>query len=192
MKKRKILVITIFVLLVVFVMMTAAACTDEKKELAETKINESSDAELEEALDEIINSSQTKAILTEKLGSEEEADKVIATANDRLNDGLLIALLRGDAEKPAVSAKASAPTASAAAAVTPAEETVVYDVVLMDAGDDKINVVKVVREYTGLGSKEAKDLVESAPCVVKADVSEEEADKIAAALREAGAEVEVE
>ena len=76
----------------------------------------------------------------------------------------------------------------AAAAV---EEKTEFDVVLMSAGDKKINVIKVVRELTGLGLKEAKDLVDGAPKPVKEKVSKEEASSVKQKLEEAGAAVEI-
>jgi large subunit ribosomal protein L7/L12 len=79
----------------------------------------------------------------------------------------------------------------AAAAAPAAEEKTSFDVVLSAAGDKKIQVIKVVRELTGLGLKEAKDLVDSAPKPVKTGVSKEEADSIKAKLEEQGATVEV-
>ena len=85
-------------------------------------------------------------------------------------------------------AVAAAPGAAAAA---PAEEKTEFDVVLKAAGASKLNVIKVVRELTGLGLKDAKDLVESAPKTIKEGVSKEDADKIAEQLKAAGAEVEV-
>ena len=84
---------------------------------------------------------------------------------------------------------AAAPVAGAAAA--PVEEKTEFDVVLKAAGASKLNVIKVVRELTGLGLKDAKDLVESAPKTIKEGVSKEDADKIAEQLKAAGAEVEV-
>ena len=84
---------------------------------------------------------------------------------------------------------AAAPVAGAAAA--PVEEKTEFDVILKNAGASKLNVIKVVREITGLGLKDAKDLVEAAPKAVKEGVSKEEADKIAEDLKAAGAEVEV-
>ena len=72
-----------------------------------------------------------------------------------------------------------------------AEEKTEFDVVLKAAGASKLNVIKVVREITGLGLKDAKDLVEAAPKTVKEGVSKEDAEKIAADLKAAGAEVEV-
>ena len=85
-------------------------------------------------------------------------------------------------------AVAAAPGAAAAPA---AEEKTEFDVVLKAAGASKLNVIKAVREITGLGLKEAKDLVESAPKTIKEAVAKEEADKIAEQLTAAGAEVEV-
>jgi large subunit ribosomal protein L7/L12 len=72
-----------------------------------------------------------------------------------------------------------------------AEEQTEFDVILMGAGDKKINVIKVVRELTGLGLKEAKDLVDGAPKPVKEKVSKEEAASVKAKLEEQGAKVEV-
>ena len=85
-------------------------------------------------------------------------------------------------------AVAAAPGAAAAA---PVEEKTEFDVVLKSAGASKLNVIKVVREITGLGLKDAKDLVEAAPKTVKEAVAKEEAEKIAEQLKAAGAEVEV-
>ena len=90
---------------------------------------------------------------------------------------------------------AAAPVAAAAAAGAPAaeaaEEKTSFDVVLNAAGGQKIQVIKVVRAVTGLGLKEAKDLVDGAPGPVKEGVNREEADSIKAQLEEAGAGVEV-
>ena len=84
---------------------------------------------------------------------------------------------------------AAAPVVGAAAPVV--EEKTEFDVVLKAAGASKLNVIKVVRELTGLGLKDAKDLVEAAPKTVKEAVAKEEAEKIAEQLKAAGAEVEV-
>jgi large subunit ribosomal protein L7/L12 len=90
---------------------------------------------------------------------------------------------------------AAAPVAVAAAgggvAAAPEEEKTAFDVVLTEAGGQKIQVIKVVRAITGLGLKEAKDLVDSAPGPVKEGVNKEEADSLKAQLEEAGASVEV-
>ena len=87
-------------------------------------------------------------------------------------------------------AMAAAPGAAAAAAA-PAVEKTEFTVVLTEAGDKKINVIKEVRAITGLGLKEAKDLVEGAPKEVKADVNKDEAAKIKKQLEDAGAKVEL-
>jgi len=81
--------------------------------------------------------------------------------------------------------------APAAGAAEPAEEKTEFDVILEDAGDKKINVIKVVREVTSLGLKEAKDLVESAPAKVKEGVSKQEAEEVKKKFAEAGAKVKV-
>lgn len=90
---------------------------------------------------------------------------------------------------------AAAPVAVAAApagaAAPAAEEKTEFDVVLKAAGAAKIGVIKVVREVTGLGLKEAKDLVDGAPKAIKEKIGKADADAIAAKLKEAGAEVEV-
>ena len=95
-----------------------------------------------------------------------------------------------------VSAAAAAMAAPAAAAgggeaAAPAEEKTEFDVILQAAGGQKINVIKVVREVTALGLKEAKDLVEAAPKAVKEGVSKEEAETVRQKLADAGATVEV-
>lgn len=84
---------------------------------------------------------------------------------------------------------AGAPAVGAAAPAQ--EEKTEFNVVLTDAGAQKINVIKVVRAHTGLGLKEAKDLVESAPSTVKEGVSKEEAEKIKKEIEEAGGKVEI-
>ncbi|WEK53820.1 MAG: 50S ribosomal protein L7/L12 [Candidatus Cohnella colombiensis] len=87
---------------------------------------------------------------------------------------------------------AAAPVAAGGAvAVAEAAEQTEFDVILTDAGASKINVIKAVREITGLGLKEAKEVVDGAPKAVKEKVSKEEADSVKAKLEEAGAKVEV-
>jgi len=86
---------------------------------------------------------------------------------------------------------AGAMPAAGAAPAAAVEEKTEFDVILKEAGANKINVIKVVREITSLGLKEAKDLVDGAPKPVKEAVSKEEADQIKAKLVEAGATVEV-
>ena len=87
-----------------------------------------------------------------------------------------------------VAVAAAAPAAGGAAA---ADEQSEFDVILKSAGDKKINVIKVVREITGLGLKEAKALVDEAPKPIKEKVAKAEADEIKAKLEEAGAQIEV-
>ncbi len=86
---------------------------------------------------------------------------------------------------------AAAPVAVAAAGAAPAEEKTEFDVILVEGGANKINVIKEVRTITGLGLKEAKDLVEGAPKELKKGVNKEEAEKIKKACEAAGAKVEI-
>ncbi|MCQ6281460.1 50S ribosomal protein L7/L12 [Bacillus sp. EB600] len=86
---------------------------------------------------------------------------------------------------------AAAPVAMGGVAVAAVEEQTEFDVVLASAGDQKIKVIKVVRELTGLGLKEAKDLVDNAPKAIKEGVSKEDAEAAKAKLEEVGANVEV-
>ena len=90
-----------------------------------------------------------------------------------------------------VSAAAAAVAAPAGGAAAEVEEKTEFDVILKSAGANKIGVIKVVRALTGLGLKEAKEIVDNAPKTLKEAVSKEDAEKIAADLKEAGAEVEV-
>jgi large subunit ribosomal protein L7/L12 len=94
-------------------------------------------------------------------------------------------------EKWGVSAAAPVAVAAAGAPAAAVEEKTAFDVILAGAGAQKINVIKVVRELTGLGLKEAKDLVEGAPKPVKTGVAKEEAETMKKKLTEAGATVEV-
>ena len=101
-------------------------------------------------------------------------------------------LVKAVEEEFGVSAAAPVGVVAAAGAAAPAaEEKTEFDVVLASFGANKLNVIKAVREITGLGLKDAKDLVEGAPKTVKEGVSKDEAEKIKAALTEAGATVEV-
>ena len=100
-------------------------------------------------------------------------------------------LVKAMEEKFGVSAAAPVAAAAPAAAAAGAEEKTEFDVILTDAGAGKINVIKVVREVTGLGLKEAKELVDGAPKAVKEKVSKADADALKAKLEEAGAKVEV-
>ncbi len=94
------------------------------------------------------------------------------------------------AAAPAAAAVAAAPTAGDGAGDGPAEQTE-FDAVLTEIGPNKIPVIKVVRELTGLGLKEAKDLVDATPKAVKEGVEKDEAEKIKASLEDQGAKVEI-
>jgi large subunit ribosomal protein L7/L12 len=102
-------------------------------------------------------------------------------------------LVKAFEEEFGVSAAAPAAFAmpAAGAAADPAEEKTDFDVVLTSAGEKKINVIKVVRELTGLGLKEAKELVDNAPKPIKEGIGKKDADEIKAKLEEAGASVEL-
>ncbi len=101
-------------------------------------------------------------------------------------------LVKAVEEEFGVSAAAPVGVVAAAGAAAPAaEEKTEFDVVLASFGANKLNVIKAVREITGLGLKDAKDLVEGAPKTVKEGVSKDEAEKVKAALTEAGATVEI-
>ncbi|MBQ3145510.1 MAG: 50S ribosomal protein L7/L12 [Clostridia bacterium] len=100
-------------------------------------------------------------------------------------------LVKAIEEEFGVSAVAAAAPAAAGAVAGAAEEKTSFDVVLKEAGANKIPVIKVVRDATGLGLKEAKDLVDGAPKTVKEGVSKEEAEELKAKFEEAGATVEL-
>ena len=106
-----------------------------------------------------------------------ELSKLVKTLEERLGVS---------AAAPVAVAAAAAPAAAAAA-----EEKTEFDVILKAFGDNKIGVIKEVRAITGLGLKEAKDLVEAAPKAIKEGASKEDAEKIAEQLKKAGAEVEI-
>jgi large subunit ribosomal protein L7/L12 len=118
---------------------------------------------------------------------------------EKLNVLELVELTKTLQEKWGVSAApvaaagvAAAPTAEAApAAAAPAEEQTEFDAILSEIGPNKINVIKVVRELTGLGLKEAKAVVDEAPKPIKEGVSKEEAQKIADKMAEVGAKVTI-
>ncbi len=111
-------------------------------------------------------------------------------------DGLTVVelaeLVKGIEEKYGVSAAAvAAPAAGVAGGAAAAEEKTSFDVVLKEAGDNKIKVIKVVRDATGLGLKEAKELVDGAPKTIKEGVAKEEAEELKAKFVEVGAVVEL-
>jgi len=106
----------------------------------------------------------------------------------------VVELVKMMEEKFGVSAAAvavAAPAAGAGAAAPAAEEKTEFDVVMTKFGDNKVNVIKVIREVTGLGLKEAKDLVEAAPSVVKEGISKADAEALKKKLEEAGAAVDI-
>ena len=100
-------------------------------------------------------------------------------------------LLKAIEEEFGVSAVAAAAPAAGAAAGAAAEEKTSFNVVLKEAGDQKIKVIKVVRDATGLGLKEAKELVDGAPKTVKENVSKDEAEELKAKFTEVGAVIEL-
>ena len=122
----------------------------------------------------------------------EKIENLIAEI-DKLTVIELADLVKAIEEKFGVSAAAAAVVAApgAAAGAAAAEEKTEFNVVLKDAGANKIAVIKVVREVTGLGLKEAKDLVDGAPKTVKENVAKEEAESMKAKFAEAGATVEL-
>ena len=104
----------------------------------------------------------------------------------------LAELVKALEEECGVSAAATAvAVAGPAAAADAAEEKTEFDVILKDVGSEKIKVIKVVREQTGLGLKEAKEVVDNAPKAVKEGISKEDAEKVAAAFKEVGATCEI-
>ena len=120
----------------------------------------------------------------------EKIEKIIEEIDNltvvELND-----LVKAIEEKYGVSAVAAAAPAAGGAAGAAEEEKSSFDVVLAEAGDQKIKVIKVVRDATGLGLKEAKELVDGAPKTVKEGVSKEEAEDLKAKFAEVGATVEL-
>ena len=120
----------------------------------------------------------------------EKIEKLIEEI-DNLTVVELADLVKAIEEKYGVSAVAAAAPAAGAVAGGAAEEKSSFDVVLASAGDQKIKVIKVVRDATGLGLKEAKDLVDGAPKTVKEGVSKEEAEELKAKFSEVGAVIEL-
>ena len=121
-----------------------------------------------------------------KLSTAEFIDAIKELSVLELND-----LVKACEEEFGVSAAAGVVVAAAGAGAAAEEEKTEFDVELTEVGPNKIKVIKVIREITGLGLKESKDLVEAAPKAVKEGVSKEEADKVAEELKAAGAEVEI-
>ena len=117
-------------------------------------------------------------------------DELLETI-DSLTVVELSELVKGIEEKYGVSAAAVAAPVAGAAGAAAAEEKSEFNVVLKDVGANKIQVIKVVRDATGLGLKEAKDLVDGAPKAVKENVAKEEAEELKAKFEEVGATVEL-
>ncbi len=120
----------------------------------------------------------------------EKIEKLIEEI-DALTVVELADLVKAIEEKYGVSAVAAAAPAAGAVAGGAAEEKTSFDVVLAEAGDQKIKVIKVVRDATGLGLKEAKELVDGAPKTVKEGVSKDEAEELKAKFSEVGAVIEL-
>lgn len=120
----------------------------------------------------------------------EKTDKMLEEI-DSLTVVELSELVKGIEEKYGVSAVAAAAPAAGGAAAGAAEEKTSFNVVLKEAGANKIQVIKVVRDATGLGLKEAKDMVDGAPKTVKEGASKEEAEDLKAKFEAAGAVVEL-
>ncbi len=120
------------------------------------------------------------------ISKEDILDAVSGMTVMELND-----LVKAFEEKFGVSAAAFAVAAGPAAGAAAVEEKTEFDVILQSAGDQKVNVIKVVRAITGLGLKEAKDLVDGAPKAVKEGIAKAEAEAIVKQLEEAGAKAEM-
>ena len=120
----------------------------------------------------------------------EKIEKLIEEI-DALTVVELADLVKSKEEKYGVSAVAAAAPAAGAVAGAAAEEKSSFDVVLTEAGDQKIKVIKVVRDATGLGLKEAKELVDGAPKTIKEGVAKEEAEELKAKFTEVGAVVDL-
>jgi large subunit ribosomal protein L7/L12 len=119
----------------------------------------------------------------------EFANQLVSLTVKEVNELAQILKEEHGIEPAAAAVAVAAPAAGGGAAA--AEEKTEFDVILANAGPNKLNVVKIVKDLTGLGLKEAKDLVDGAPKAVKEKVSKAEAEDLAAKLKEAGAEVEV-
>jgi large subunit ribosomal protein L7/L12 len=119
----------------------------------------------------------------------EFANQLVSLTVKEVNELAQILKEEHGIEPAAAAVAVAAPAAGGGAAA--AEEKTEFDVILANAGPNKLNVVKIVKDLTGRGLKEAKDLVDGAPKAVKEKVSKAEAEDLAAKLKEAGAEVEV-
>jgi large subunit ribosomal protein L7/L12 len=135
------------------------------------------------------NSKQTKKLNKTMADIKKLAEELVNLTVKEVNE--LAAVLKDEyGIEPAAAAVAVAAAPAAAEAAAPAEKTT-FDVVLINSGQAKLQVVKVVKEMTGLGLKESKDLVDAAPKAIKEGVSKEEAESLKSSLEDAGAEVEL-
>lgn len=127
---------------------------------------------MSEKLDTIINSIAELSVL--------ELSELVKALEDKFGVTAAAPMMMG-----------AMPAAGAGVAAATEEEPTEFDVILKDFGSQKIGVIKVVKDKTGLGLKEAKELVDKAPSTIKEKISKDEADKLRAALEEAGATIEV-
>ncbi len=174
----------------------------ETKEMVEEKVEEKIEEKVEEKAEEKVEEKVEKAAEKKEAAAKPKETKKAAKGGSTIEDILikienmtvleLSELVKALEDKFEVSAQAmvaAAPAAGAAAAAV--EEKTEFDVELKSAGQRKIEVIKAVRKITSLGLKEAKEVVDKAPNVVKEKISSEEAEKIKKQLEEAGAEVEI-
>ncbi|TET51708.1 MAG: 50S ribosomal protein L7/L12 [Actinomycetota bacterium] len=162
----------------------------ETKEKVEEKVEEKKE-ETKEKVAEVKKETSVKAKETKKVSKGGSTIEDILTKIENMTVLELSELVKALEDKFEVSAQAmvAAAPAAGAAGAAPAEEQSEFDVELKSIGQKKIEVIKTVRKITSLGLKEAKDLVDKAPNVVKEKVSSEEAENIKKQLEEAGAEV---
>jgi large subunit ribosomal protein L7/L12 len=173
----------------------------ETKEMVEEKVEEKIEEKVEEKAEEKVEEKVEKAAEKKEVAAKPKETKKAAKGGSTIEDILikienmtvleLSELVKALEDKFEVSAQAMVAAAPAAGAVAAVEEKTEFDVELKSAGQRKIEVIKAVRKITSLGLKEAKEVVDKAPNVVKEKISSEEAEKIKKQLEEAGAEVEI-
>lgn len=169
----------------------------ETKEMVEEKVEEKIEEKVEEKAEEKVEKAAEKKEAAAKPKETKKAAKGGSTIEDILikieNMTVLelSELVKALEDKFEVSAQATVAAAPAAGGAAAVEEKTEFDVELKSAGQRKIEVIKAVRKITSLGLKEAKEVVDKAPNVVKEKISSEEAEKIKKQLEEAGAEVEI-
>jgi large subunit ribosomal protein L7/L12 len=173
----------------------------ETKEMVEEKVEEKIEEKVEEKAEEKVEEKVEKAAEKKEAAAKPKETKKAARGGSTIEDILikienmtvleLSELVKALEDKFEVSAQAMVAAAPAAGAAAAVEEKTEFDVELKSAGQRKIEVIKAVRKITSLGLKEAKEVVDKAPNVVKEKISSEEAEKIKKQLEEAGAEVEI-